>query len=329
MHPDIQILSEKNTDSPLAWVKASVSEYTAPELVEFYIRNTIGQVLPSFYEQLSAKNTEYFRDLLLLPLWIPVRRVILDKMLENDFPIWEYDGTPEYCVRAAELVFLNNYDDKSKILDALKSIPVSQGILCEALSYRCPMEVIHWLFENGVSANEPYAPTGTPLMWACQSGFDCQAPDCDVIQFLLDRGADPTALYNTRSVMSWCDDTPGGHAAIERVYTNQEQVDRELRQVIRSGRLYRAFSPDRVRLLVRLGADIDLNMETSHDEHITPLMFACHNGRVPLIQLLLELGADKNIRAVKEDKDSRAFTFYLNYLNRAHRNDWDTLALLE
>lgn len=335
MHPDIQALRQSNPDSWVPWVPvdSGYSTMTPPELTQLIVRQNLEKVLPSIDDQLHDKNMDYFRDLLETPLWDVARKTILEVMIYSDFPVWEFPVTPEErkesLGRAATLLFGENRDSKDTILEKLQQIPVIQETLNAALYHRCPLEVIRWLLEQGLSVHEDDKTIGTPLMWACRSGFANQEPDLEAIQLLLDHSADPLMVCRGMTAMAWCDDTPGGHKAIECVYTNQEQVNAELRAVLRGGRRFREFNPDRVRLLVKLGADVNLNMETSHDEHITPLMYACHNGRRSLISLLLELGADKDIRAVKDDPDSRAFTFYLNFLTRAKRQDWDTLKRLQ
>lgn len=303
------------------------------ELLHMIITRNLSDVLPELEEKLDAHDDSYFNELLRQEIHPLARRAILDRMGEFNFSVWEFPLTPdersEYANRAAITMFAALQDEKHLILEKLKKIPLSQEILNAAVHYRCPTEVVQWLLDSGLSVHHADDFVGTPLMWACRPGFNNQAPDLQMIQLLLDRCSDPTRVHKGMTPMAWCDDTPGGHAAIEAVYTNQQQVNAELRAVLRGGRRFREFNADRVRLLVKLGADVNLNMETSDDEHITPLMFAGHNGRVSLINLLLDLGADKNIRAVKDDKDSTAFTFYLNYLVRGKRSDPDTLERLK
>jgi ankyrin repeat protein len=335
MHPDIQALREKESNQWVVWVPedSGFCTMTPPDLVKMIVRQNLPNVLPSLDEQLSEKNMEYFRDLLETPLWYSARETLLEVMVYNDVRVWELPVTDDErkasLGRAATLLFAEHQDSKDIILEKLQKIPVIQETLNAALYHRCPIEAIRWLLDQGLSVHEDDKIVGTPLMWACRRGFENQEPDLEVIQLLLDRSADPLKVCRGMTAMSSCEDTPGGHKAIECIYTNQEQVNAELRAVLRGGRRYREFNPDRIRLLVKLGADVDLNMETSDDEHITPLMYAAHNGRRALIHLLMELGADKDIRAVKDDKDSRAYTFYLNFLTRAKRQDWDTLELLE
>lgn len=335
MHPDIQALRDSHPHDMDIWLPRGlqIRHHTSPELIGTFVTQHLQSVLPTIDEQLREKNLVYFRDLLETPLWEPARKSILDVMAYNDFPVWEFPVTPEErnrsLGRAAVFLFAEHQDSKDIILEKLQMIPVIQETLSAALYYRCPLEVIRWLLDQGLSVHDDDRTVGTPLMWACRMGFSNQGPDPDVLQLLLDRGSDPTIVLRGMTPMAWCDDTPAGHKAIQVIYTSPKQVNAELRAVLRGGRRYRTFNSDRVRLLKELGADLNLNMETSPDEHITPLMFACHNGSRSVIHLLLDLGADKSIRAVKDDPDSRAFTFYLNFLTRAKRQDLETLGRLE
>lgn len=317
-----------------SWLPADfvLSNKMTNELLHMMIMRNLENVLPDLEEKLEARDDAYLHNLLEQDIHPLARRAILDRMTLY-VPVWEYPLTTEekkeYVNRAAITLFANLQDEKHLILEKLKTIPLTQEILNAAVHYRCPLEVVTWLLDSGLSVHHADEYVGTPLMWACRPGFANQGPDPDVLQLLLDRGSDPTLVHKGMTPMAWCDDTPAGHKAMQVIYTAPKQVNAELRAVLRGGRRFREFNADRVRVLVKLGADVNLNMETSHDEHITPLMFACHNGRVSLIHLLLDLGADKSIRAVKDDKDSTAFTFYLNYLVRGKRSDPDTLERLQ
>lgn len=164
--------------------------------------------------------------------------------------------------------------------------------LLEAAMYD-DMEAAKALVESGADVNQTNAYGHTPLILACNYGYE------DLAQYLVDQGADVNVQGQD-----------GGTALIAAASNSLALVDLLLsrgadvhaRMANGTGVMTQftiGIIRDRVpmelgEVLLAHGADVDEALTTGKAEGYTPLMMAARNNQEELVQFLIDHGADVN-----------------------------------
>jgi ankyrin repeat protein len=145
------------------------------------------------------------------------------------------------------------------------------------------VEASRVLLDSGARINDPLQDGMSPLVLALMNGH------YELASFLLDRGADPNA------------DGQGWTALHQIAWTRRPNTGFNLPGAIATGGVN---SLDVVRKLVKLGADVNARQKSEPRDGFrnqlnrlgaTPFLLAAKSVDLPLMRLLLELGADAKI----------------------------------
>lgn len=185
-------------------------------------------------------------------------------------------------------------------------------------------KMISLLLDNGADINKKDSYTGkTPLLAALHG---TKANRFSIAMFLLDKGADPFIVQESTSpleetlVVLDSDDEQTIKDGFELFkYLMEQQVDLNISRGKENALTFAAHysNYNAVEFLIKENY-FDVNSKDSAGD--TALIVAAKNNQVEIVQLLLELGADKTI---KSDEGKTAYDYALQ------SNQTDLLALLE
>jgi len=199
------------------------------------------------------------------------------------------DGSTPLCWAACR-----GYDAVVKVLLAVDGIdlnaPSNDGITPVAwAAQRGYEEVVRLLLENGADPNAPSNDGMTPLAWAAQQGYE------EIVRLLLDKGADPSLKDDEDSTPLLWAACRGKDAVVEQLL-GLDGVDPNAPSNDGSTPLCWAACRGYDAVVKQLLAIDGVDINAPSNDGITPLAWAAQRGYEEVVMLLLENGADPNIK---------------------------------
>ncbi|KKP04528.1 hypothetical protein THAR02_03354 [Trichoderma harzianum] len=190
-----------------------------------------------------------------------------------------------------------------------------EGLFLTLAIHQGFLESLQYLIEGGVDINQPYLLL-SPLMHAAQFGkLECDrilldngadkdwrdekddaaiikaatAKQFEMVEFLLDEGADPMGGKYRTNLARLCVESPQClRKVLKRSPSTIRMKDESGITAIHNAAILCQF--EAIKILAEFGANVDI----MGPDKVTPLMDAARNGSQDIVQYLLEKGADVN-----------------------------------
>ena len=217
-------------------------------------------------------------------------------------------------LRLIEAIADQDHETVRALLEQKVDVDAAEGDGATALHWavvRDDVEVVEALLGAGADANPANDYGVTPLLLGCTNR------NAVVVGKLLDAGADPNAATEMgETALMSCAKT-GAADALEALLDHGAKVEAREASHGQTALMWAATqeNPEAVRVLLAHGADVHARSDTHllpvnlgngnpFEDYVlqpqrgsTPLMFAARNGRVENARLLLDAGADVNVKA--------------------------------